>query len=56
MKDYATFQMHKLIADSYQDGAGNTVPSDWEKWNADSRAGLWIQMRTPMGRVKGGKE
>lgn len=28
-----------LVADSYKGGNGTTVPSDWERWNADVALG-----------------
>lgn len=43
---YARLNANRSIADSYQDGAGNTVPSDWEKVECRSRAGLDSKMRT----------
>ena len=51
---YARLNANRSIADSYQDGAGNTVPSDWEKWNADLALG-WTQNEDTWVELKGGK-
>ena len=51
---YARLNANRSIADSYQDGAGNTVPSDWEKWNADLALG-WTQNEDTWIELKGGK-
>ena len=48
---YARLNANRSIADSYQDGAGNTVPSDWEKWNADLALG-WTPNEGHMGRAE----
>lgn len=48
---YARLNANRSVADSYQDGAGNTVPSDWEKWNADLALGwtpdddIWVELK-----------
>lgn len=51
---YARLNANRSIADSYQDGAGNTVPSDWEKWNADLALG-WTPNEDIWVELKGGK-
>ena len=51
---YARLNANRSIADSYQDGAGNTVPSDWEKWNADLALG-WTPNDDTWVELKGGK-
>ncbi|MHC5168978.1 TonB-dependent copper receptor [Acinetobacter johnsonii] len=51
---YARLNANRSIADSYQDGAGNRVPSDWEKWNADLALG-WTPNEDTWIELKGGK-
>lgn len=51
---YARLNANRSVADSYQDGAGNTVPSDWEKWNADLAFG-WTPNEDTWVELKGGK-
>ena len=51
---YARLNANRSIADSYQDGAGNTVPSDWKKWNADLALG-WTPNEDTWVELKGGK-
>ncbi|ENV71666.1 TonB-dependent copper receptor [Acinetobacter johnsonii ANC 3681] len=51
---YARLNANRSIADSYQDGAGKTVPSDWEKWNADLALG-WTPNEDTWVELKGGK-
>lgn len=51
---YARLNANRSIADSYQDGAGHTVPSDWEKWNADLALG-WTPNEDIWIELKGGK-
>ena len=51
---YARLNANRSIADSYQDGAGNTVPSDWEKWNADLALD-WTPNEDTWVELKGGK-
>jgi iron complex outermembrane receptor protein len=51
---YARLNANRSIADSYQDGAGHTVPSDWEKWNADLALG-WTPNDDTWVELKGGK-
>lgn len=51
---YARLNANRSIADSYQDGAGHTVPSDWKKWNADLALG-WTPNEDTWVELKGGK-
>jgi iron complex outermembrane receptor protein len=51
---YARLNANRSVADSYQDGAGHTVPSDWEKWNADLAFG-WTPNEDTWVELKGGK-
>ena len=51
---YARLNANRSIADSYQDGAGNTVPSEWKKWNADLALG-WTPNEDTWVELKGGK-
>lgn len=53
-KKYVRLNANRSIADSYQDGAGDTVPSDWEKWNADLALG-WTPNEDTWIELKGGK-
>ena len=49
-KKYIRLNSNRSVSDSYQDGSGNTVPSDWERWNADLALGLtpnedtWVEL------------
>lgn len=49
-KKYIRLNSNRSVSDSYQDGNGNTVPSDWERWNADLAVGLtpnedtWVEL------------
>lgn len=36
---YIRLNTNRSVSNSYQDGNGNTVPSDWERWNADLALG-----------------
>ena len=38
---YLRVNANRSVADSYQDGDGRTVPSDWERWNTDVALG-WM--------------
>lgn len=51
---YVRLNANRSVSDSYQDGAGNTVPSDWEKWNADLALG-WTPNADTWVELKGGK-
>ncbi|WP_180007012.1 MULTISPECIES: TonB-dependent copper receptor [unclassified Acinetobacter] len=47
---YIRLNSNRSVSNSYQDGEGNTVPSDWERWNADVALGwtpdadTWIEL------------
>lgn len=47
---YIRLNSNRSVSNSYQDGDGNTVPSDWERWNADVALGLtpdadtWVEL------------
>ena len=49
-KKYIRLNANRSESNSYQDGDGNTVPSAWEKWNADVALGFtpnentWIEL------------
>jgi len=51
---YVRLNANRSVADSYKDGAGHTVPSDWEKWNADLAFG-WTPNEDTWVELKGGK-
>jgi len=51
---YVRLNANRSVADSYQDGAGHTVPSDWEKWNADLAFG-WTPNEDTWVELKSGK-
>jgi iron complex outermembrane receptor protein len=51
---YVRLNANRSVADSYQDGAGHTVPSDWEKWNVDLAFG-WTPNEDTWVELKGGK-
>ncbi|WP_336930926.1 TonB-dependent copper receptor [Acinetobacter tandoii] len=51
---YVRLNANRSVADSYHDGAGHTVPSDWEKWNADLAFG-WTPNEDTWVELKGGK-
>ncbi|KGT48652.1 TonB-dependent copper receptor [Acinetobacter sp. HR7] len=47
---YIRLNTNRSVSDSYQDGDGRTVPSDWERWNADLALGwtpdvdTWVEL------------
>lgn len=47
---YIRLNANRSVADSYKDGNGTTVPSDWERWNADVALGwtpdadTWLEL------------
>ncbi|WP_298145247.1 TonB-dependent copper receptor [uncultured Acinetobacter sp.] len=47
---YLRLNTNRSVSDSYQDGDGSTVPSDWERWNADIALGwtpnadTWLEL------------
>ncbi|WOE30709.1 MULTISPECIES: TonB-dependent copper receptor [unclassified Acinetobacter] len=51
---YIRLNASRSVADSYQDGAGNTVPSDWKRWNADLALG-WTPDEDTWLELTGGK-
>ncbi|PJI34583.1 TonB-dependent copper receptor [Acinetobacter pseudolwoffii] len=53
-KKYIRLNSNRSVSDSYQDGHGNTVPSDWERWNADLALG-WTPDENTWVELTGGK-
>ncbi|WP_180039744.1 MULTISPECIES: TonB-dependent copper receptor [unclassified Acinetobacter] len=53
-KKYVRLNASRSVADSYQDGDGNTVPSDWERWNTDLALG-WTPNEDTWVELTGGK-
>lgn len=53
-KKYIRLNANRSVSDSYQDGDGNTVPSDWERWNTDIALG-WIPDEDTWVELTGGK-
>ncbi|MGX9938391.1 TonB-dependent copper receptor [Acinetobacter pseudolwoffii] len=51
---YIRLNTNRSISNSYQDGHGNTVPSDWERWNADLVLG-WTPDENTWVELTGGK-
>ncbi|WP_180191604.1 TonB-dependent copper receptor [Acinetobacter sp. YH01006] len=51
---YIRLNSNRSVSDSYQDGSGNTVPSDWERWNADLALG-WTPDENTWVELTGGK-
>lgn len=51
---YIRLNTNRSVANSYQDGNGNTVPSDWERWNADLALG-WTPDENTWVELNGGK-
>lgn len=47
---YVRLNANRSVSDSYQDGDGNTVPSDWQRWNTDLALGwtpnenTWLEL------------
>ncbi|ONK25331.1 hypothetical protein BLX87_00195, partial [Bacillus sp. VT-16-64] len=41
---YVRLNTNRSVSNSYQDGDGTTVPSDWERWNADLALGWWYSV------------
>ena len=47
---YVRLNTNRSVSNSYQDGYGNTVPSDWMRWNADLALGwtpdenTWLEL------------
>ena len=51
---YIRLNTNRSVSNSYQDGDGNTVPSDWERWNADLALG-WTPDTDTWVELTGGK-
>ncbi|MCL6244491.1 TonB-dependent copper receptor [Acinetobacter sp. ANC 7200] len=51
---YVRLNASRSVADSYQDGDSNTVPSDWERWNTDLALG-WTPNEDTWVELTGGK-
>ena len=51
---YIRLNANRSVSNSYQDGNGNTVPSDWERWNADLALG-WTPDENTWVELTGGK-
>ncbi|RZJ22161.1 MAG: TonB-dependent copper receptor [Acinetobacter sp.] len=51
---YIRLNANRSVSDSYKDGDGNTVPSDWERWNADVALG-WTPDENTWVELTGGK-
>lgn len=51
---YIRLNSNRSVSNSYQDGDGNTVPSDWERWNADVALG-WTPDADTWVELTGGK-
>ena len=53
-KKYIRLNINRSVSNSYQDGDGQTVPSDWERWNADLALG-WTPDEDTWVELTGGK-
>ncbi|WP_180168124.1 TonB-dependent copper receptor [Acinetobacter sp. YH12035] len=53
-KKYIRLNTNRSVSNSYQDGDGQTVPSDWERWNADLALG-WMPDEDTWVELTGGK-
>lgn len=51
---YIRLNANRSVSDSYKDGDGNAVPSDWERWNADVALG-WTPDKDTWVELTGGK-
>ena len=51
---YIRLNTNRSVSNSYQDGDGTTVPSDWERWNADVALG-WTPDEDTWVELTGGK-
>jgi iron complex outermembrane receptor protein len=51
---YIRLNANRSVSDSYQDGDGTTVPSEWERWNADLALG-WTPDENTWVELTGGK-
>ncbi len=53
-KKYVRLNTNRSVSNSYKDGNGTTVPSDWERWNADLALG-WTPDKDTWLELTGGK-
>ena len=51
---YIRLNTNRSVSDSYKDGEGNKVPSDWKRWNADLAFG-WTPDENTWLELTGGK-
>ncbi|OTG86803.1 TonB-dependent copper receptor [Acinetobacter sp. ANC 4558] len=51
---YIRLNANRSVSDSYKDGEGHTVPSDWMRWNADLALG-WTPDENTWLELTGGK-
>ncbi|WP_180187284.1 TonB-dependent copper receptor [Acinetobacter sp. YH01012] len=51
---YIRLNANRSVADSYKDGNGTTVPSDWERWNVDVALG-WTPDENTWLELTGGR-
>ena len=51
---YIRLNTNRSVSNSYQDGNGTTVPSDWERWNTDLALG-WTPDSDTWVELTGGK-
>ncbi|MEO7200191.1 MAG: TonB-dependent copper receptor, partial [Dokdonella sp.] len=51
---YARLTANRSESDDYKDGDGNTVPSSWDKWNADAAIGWTPDADTRLELTVGG--
>lgn len=51
---YIRLNANRSVANSYKDGNGTTVPSDWERWNADVALG-WTPDENTWLELTGGR-
>lgn len=51
---YIRLNTNRSVSNSYQDGDGKTVPSDWKRWNADIALG-WTPNADTWVELTGGK-
>jgi len=53
-KKYIRLNTNRSVSNSYKDGDSQTVPSDWERWNADLALG-WMPDEDTWVELTGGK-
>ncbi|MQW93127.1 TonB-dependent copper receptor [Acinetobacter wanghuae] len=53
-KKYVRLNTNRSVSNSYKDGNGTTVPSDWERWNTDIALG-WTPDKDTWLELTGGK-